>query len=189
MIQTQLPLSSIAGNEVAKRAIEISLTGNHSINFIGNTEAILLSNRARFLGLNSKSLKPCSCGNFKDPNNACSCTPEQLQTHYNQLENLQADLTIYTTKPTYEQIIRAYNNQNEAELTLLERVKQAKTREIKIDLPKIDSLLSQATKTLLLDQLQFLKVLEISKTIAKLANSPEVENQHLAEALQYRFKT
>ena len=95
-------LEDIIGNEHAKRAAEIALTGGHTIAFIGGSEAEALAAWCAWQGATAYAIRPCPCGNYRHPVRECTCSPRQIvrfRASKRVAKALAADLVVGTSKP------------------------------------------------------------------------------------------
>ena len=152
---------------------------------------------------------PCSCGNFSDPRNVCSCTPGQIHRYRRKVsgplldridihievpavpyKDLSADYAGEKSEDIRKRVVDARNRQ-------LERFKgdkiycngQMKTRHIKKSCKLKDepqALLEAAMHKLGLSARAYARILKLSRTIADLENSEEIRSAHISEAIQYR---
>jgi hypothetical protein len=75
-------LDAISGQEHLRRAVTVTLTGNHSITFLGSggaqADALAFGRISRHYGVTAYVTTACICGNAGDPYLACRCTPKVL---------------------------------------------------------------------------------------------------------------
>jgi len=93
--------NKIIRQEHAKRAIEISLSGNHSIKFIGNDEAEQLKQACDELSIKAMAVKPCKCGNINDQDRDCLCRLFEIKNHQRSKKyRMPMDITIQVSRIT-----------------------------------------------------------------------------------------
>jgi len=185
-------LDNIIKQECAKRAIEIALSGNHSIKFLGNEEAQELKLACAQLKIKAIALSPCRCGNFNDRELLCVCRSFELRKYQaSKKYRAPADLTV----KIYRLPVSALQNYAAGKIEpgeptekILARVEKAKLIEVKKEIknPTALNLLNSAINNLSLNKIQIDAITKVAATIAKLANCVEIQPTHLAEALQYR---
>ncbi|MFO7807538.1 MAG: YifB family Mg chelatase-like AAA ATPase [Candidatus Moraniibacteriota bacterium] len=157
------------------------------------------------------AMNPCPCGNSTDPEKFCTCTPAQISRYKRKLSGPildRIDLHIEVPRLKFEKLS---NDQfSEESKNVKERVVQA--REIQSKRFKKHSiftnsemntkfirefcqigeeekqLLKSAINQMNLSPRAYHRLLKISRTIADLDNQPQINTNHLAEAIQYRFK-
>ena len=85
------------------------------------------------------------------------------------------------------EIIFNMENDHETALLYLDRVNKARNNQLPSDFKNdaCSQLLKNATERLGFSYSKYEKVIEISKIIAQLDNSKQIEPQHVAEAIQY----
>ncbi len=158
------------------------------------------------------AMNPCPCGYFGDPAKPCSCTPSMIARYQSKLSGPlldRIDIHVDVPRVDYDKLLG--NTQAESSDTIRERVEQARTRQqerfsavrglyangdMKVsDIQKFCTLASEAKQLLDLSvrrmQLSaraYHRVLKLSRTIADLAGSIQIETPHIAEAVQYRPK-
>lgn len=156
------------------------------------------------------SMNPCPCGYYNHPEKDCVCGPGMVQRYLNKVSGPlldRIDLHVEVTPVTFDQMTETRRSESSAEIR--ERVVNARLiqEERFKDFPEIHSnammpsqmvkdicqinaggkaLLKTAMERLGLSARAYDRILKVSRTIADLANSPEIRIEHLAEAIQYR---
>lgn len=153
---------------------------------------------------------PCPCGFLGDPDHECCCTPYQVQKYRQKLSGPlldRIDLQIEVPRLTLAELHQ--ENHGEDSSRIRERVIQARQRQlhrlkrfglycnaqIKGSLvsrlcpiePKGLKLLQAAFAKLGFSMRAYDRIIKIARTIADLDGSSLISDQHVAEALQYRF--
>ena len=160
------------------------------------------------------AMNPCPCGNKGNKDKVCICKPTDLDRYARRISGPIIDrIDLWVTvgnvdyKKLGDEVIRS-----EKTHTIKDRVKRARMiqekrfksskRGIKtnsemnvkdltamVKLSKIvRELLDNSAERLALSARAYHRVIKIARTIADLENSPEVESNHILEALQYRPK-
>lgn len=155
------------------------------------------------------AMNPCPCGYFTHPSRECSCNPNQIQHYLARVSGPlldRIDIHIETPALQYKEMSEEQGGENSE--FIRERVKKArhvqekrfsgmkiycnaqmKSKEIK-QFCKIDEsgkeLLKSAIQQLGLSARAYDKILKVSRTIADLENKDNIEEVHIAEAIQYR---
>ena len=152
---------------------------------------------------------PCPCGYSTDPERQCTCTMGQIIKYQKKISGPLLDrIDIHLEVPRVEFSKLAENTNCEDSKTILRRVRKAReiqqirfktTRTItnsEMSLQEIKEhcntqreckeLLSAASKQLGLSARGYHRILKLSRTIADLDNSSDIQTCHLAEAIQYR---
>ena len=155
------------------------------------------------------AMNPCPCGYYSDPNHACSCTAPQIQRYRSKISGPLIDrVDIHVEVPAVpyrdltdrpaqessqdirERVTRTRAIQNER----FHRAKiycnaQMNSRQIK-SFCTLDAdcrrLLDAAIEKLALSARAYHRILKIARTLADLAGETSIEQQHIAEAIQYR---
>ena len=182
--------NKIIRQEHAKRAIEIALSGNHSIKFIGNDEAEQLKQACDELDIKAMAIKPCKCENINDRERDCFCRLFEIKNHQRSKKyRMPMDLTIEVPRITPAAYLE-YEKGKKQESIVEVRKRIEETRNVKVAERITDKqtleLLESALKQLCLSLNQINSLKRVAQTIAKLDNSFEIKACHLAEALQYR---
>lgn len=155
------------------------------------------------------AMNPCPCGFFGDPTKECTCSQSMVSRYQKRISGPLLDrIDIHVEVPRVEYEKLADDRLGETSSTIRERVHAARavqkerfegTRlvcnaemgpaEVR-EYCKVEgagqSLLKAAMRQLHLSARAFHRVLKLSRTIADLAGSPEIQPAHIAEAIQYR---
>lgn len=164
---------------------------------------------ARFILVASQN--PCPCGFASDPDQRCVCTPLQLVRYQKKISGPlldRIDLNIEVPRVEFEKL--SGHELGESSASIRERVEQARTiqserfqnnaihtnsemraNELRAHC-QLDSdsvaLLKEAVTSLHLSARAYNRILKVSRTIADLSGSENIELAHIAEALQFRPK-
>jgi magnesium chelatase family protein len=156
------------------------------------------------------AMNPCPCGYYNHPEKECVCAPGVVQRYLNKISGPlldRIDIHVEVTPVAFGELTK----ERVSEKSGLVRERVMKAREIqekrfeKIEnlhcnaqmtakkiqeICKINDsgrqLLKTAMERLGLSARAFDSILKVSRTIADLDGSEEIQNQHLAEAIQYR---
>ncbi len=155
------------------------------------------------------SMNPCPCGYYNDPNNDCSCSPNQIKKYLSKISGPlldRIDMHIEILPVKYNDLEYKTNNISSKEIkervniareTQIHRYKNQKIRFNSQLTPKLinrfcelgsteKSLLKTAFHKLNLSARSYNKILKMSRTIADLERSEIIKLEHLSEAIQYR---
>jgi magnesium chelatase family protein len=156
------------------------------------------------------SMNPCPCGYYNHPEKECVCSPGIVQKYLNKISGPlldRIDLHIEVTPVPFNELNRLQNSEMSKDI----RARVIKARKIQNaryedqeqihcnaqmrtkELKKYCQL-SEAGATLLKNAMERLglsaraydRILKVSRTIADLDHSENIETNHLAEAIQYR---
>jgi magnesium chelatase family protein len=193
----------ICGNEHAKRAAEVALAGDHSIVFIGPMDSVA-GELARLVDSLHIQMAPgghakiatawqhCPCGHLKENVKRCTCSDHTIAQHYFDypFPSLAA-IYIEVVRPTPETILRWAQHFSDGELhvSVMTRILACRERGMEGPFLFMDvawSLLRTAANQLELQPSHIRSIVEVAKTIARLAKADQVEAAHMAEAIQYR---
>ncbi|MBE2280449.1 MAG: YifB family Mg chelatase-like AAA ATPase [Ignavibacteriaceae bacterium] len=156
------------------------------------------------------AMNPCPCGYFTDPGRECKCGQTQIQKYVSKISGPLLDrIDIHVEVPAVKYKDLSSVKTGESSSQIRDRV--IKAREIQqarfIDNPRIfnnadmgskevrtycklndegANLLKMAITKLGLSARAYDRILKVSRTIADLENSQNIETTHISEAIQYR---
>ncbi|MFC1598677.1 YifB family Mg chelatase-like AAA ATPase [Patescibacteria group bacterium] len=164
---------------------------------------------ARFMLIAAQN--PCPCGFSSDPEKDCTCTPGQIIKYQQKISGPiidRIDLHIEVPRLSFEELTKEGVAESSAEIRKrIERARQIqnkrfsklylitnsemRSQEIKkfcqVDI-KSQQLLKKAVNQYHLSARGYHRILKLARTIADLADCDKIKLNHIAEALQYRFK-
>lgn len=156
------------------------------------------------------SMNPCPCGYYNHPDRACICSPGSAQKYMNKIsgplldridiqieivpvpfEKISNQALSETSLAVRERVIRARRIQEErfkAEKTIHCNAQMSPKLLRKYAVPDAQGLarLKTAMERLNLSARAYDRILKVSRTIADLENSENIQSHHLAEAINYR---
>jgi magnesium chelatase family protein len=156
------------------------------------------------------SMNPCPCGYYNHPEKECVCGPGMVQKYLNKVSGPlldRIDLHVEVTPVSFDQLSANRRTESSTEIrtrVILARAIQTERFEqqqglycnammpsqVVKELCQINEsgtiLLKRAMERLQLSARAYDRILKVARTIADLANSPEIKTEHLAEAIQYR---
>ena len=156
------------------------------------------------------SMNPCPCGYYNHPDKECVCPPGAVQRYLNKVSGPlldRIDLHVEVTPVSFDQMTA--DRKAESSTEIRKRVIEARERQtarfaqqrevysnammnsqMTKDICKINNagktLLKTAMDKLGLSARAYDRILKVSRTIADLAGTDEIQIEHLAEAIQYR---
>ncbi len=155
------------------------------------------------------AMNPCPCGFYGDPVRECTCSTTQVTRYQKRISGPLLDrIDIHVEVPRVDYDKLTDNRLGEPSEAIRQRVERARERQrqrfegtpltCNADmgpgevrrLCQLDdagrSLVRAAMHQLQMSARAFHRILKLSRTIADLAGSQEIETAHLAEAIQYR---
>ncbi|MFW5959998.1 MAG: YifB family Mg chelatase-like AAA ATPase [Chitinivibrionales bacterium] len=156
------------------------------------------------------ALNPCPCGYYTDSNHECSCSPLQIQRYMSRISGPLLDrIDIHLEVPalTYDELTdKKPGSSSETLKSKVNTAREIQQQRFKSD-PRIFSnshmgsrhlkeycdldkegrtLLRNAIDKLGLSARAYDRILKVSRTIADLNGSENIESSHIAEGIQYR---
>jgi magnesium chelatase family protein len=155
------------------------------------------------------ALNPCPCGYLGDPAHPCSCSPRDIHRYRSRISGPLMDrIDIHIEVPAVKYRDLADRTDSESSAAIAARVEtsrglqQERFKGMKIHsnaqmTPRLirkhceldssgNRLLELVTDRLGLSARSYNRILKVSRTIADLENSENIQEQHLSEAVQYR---
>lgn len=170
--------------------------------------ASTLSFPARFVLI--AALNPCPCGHLGDTNHECTCSPLNVKRYEDKISGPLLDrIDIHLEVPAVPFKDVASELEEESSAAIKKRVTKARELQkirfagrngvfsnsqmnsadmkkfCKLDKTSL-SLLEKGMQQLKLSARAFHRIVKISRTIADLAGSTSIQQEHIAEAIQYR---
>jgi magnesium chelatase family protein len=157
------------------------------------------------------AMNPCPCGNYGHPEIACTCSPISLEKYRRKISGPIADrIDLWSTmgpvelgelgkrnkagtetEAARERVLRARAAQQKRFGNAQRTNSELSPREIDelVPLrPKVREILEKAGTRLSMSPRAFHRVIKVARTIADLDESPDINESHVLEALQYREK-
>ena len=152
------------------------------------------------------AMNPCPCGYLGHPNGKCHCTPDQVSRYRARISGPlldRIDIQIEVPAVPQEELMRQRIT-GEKSSVIRARVTESHQRQLerqgktnsRLSVKEIDrfcaldttseNLLKQAISRLNLSARAYHRILKVARTIADLAAIEKINNQHIAEAIQYR---
>ncbi len=152
------------------------------------------------------AMNPCPCGYLGHPSGKCHCTPDQIARYRGRISGPlldRIDIQIEVPAIPQQELIRQ-NTKGEKSAVIRKCVEKAYQRQLdrqgktnnQLSVKEIEqfctidsiseNLLKKAISRLNLSARAYHRILKVARTIADLAGSEKITNQHIAEAIQYR---
>ncbi len=151
------------------------------------------------------AMNPCPCGYAGHTNGKCHCTAEQILRYQRKLSGPLLDrIDLHVPVHTQANDLFQKSSPTESSAIIRERVIAARKRQLHFNqclnaqlsvpqmtsvcklTPNAEKLFQKAAKNILLSSRAFHRLLKVSRTIADLAESRMIEEDHIAEALMLR---
>lgn len=152
---------------------------------------------------------PCPCGNFGNPEKQCVCSPSQIKMYRKKLSGPlmdRIDLFINVPALKYEKLAQSEFNREQSSSIIKERVILCRniqksrfngdTTNARMNISQIkqhcrlgsesENLLRIAVNSSKISARGYHRILRVSRTIADLERSENIQANHIAEALAYR---
>lgn len=158
------------------------------------------------------AMNPCPCGNAGDPEKMCACSPQQLESYRRKISGpildridlhievprLKIEKLEHHTKAEGSEVIRKrveaarsvqYERLKKLDILTNSEMKPEHIREFCVLNKESVELLRQAVSTFHLSARAYHRLIKLARTIADIEQSRDIATIHVAEAVQYRFKT
>lgn len=156
------------------------------------------------------SMNPCPCGYYNHPEKECTCAPGTVQKYLNKISGPlldRIDLHVEVTPVAFSELsttkkaesssqirdrvikareIQANRYKNQVGIYANAQISSKQLHEICMIDKAGEALLKKAMERLNLSARAYDRILKVSRTIADLCSSENIQPQHLAEAIQYR---
>ena len=155
------------------------------------------------------SMNPCPCGYFGDKNRNCKCTKEQIQKYKNRVSGPlldRIDIHIEVPNVKFENFSHSKEESSEEIKFRIDKARKSQKEryleygiytnsDLTIKMTEQFCELKSSCKNILekyfsknnLSARSYSKILKVSRTIADLDNSENIDDKHILEALRYRL--
>ncbi|MBL0009851.1 MAG: YifB family Mg chelatase-like AAA ATPase [Nitrosomonas sp.] len=152
------------------------------------------------------AMNPCPCGYLGHPSGKCHCTPDQIARYRGRISGPlldRIDMQIEVPAVPQEELMHQRTT-GEKSSVIRTRITESHQRQPRsagktnshLSVKEIDkfcaldttseNLLKQAINRLNLSARAYHRILKVARTIADLSGTERINNQHIAEAIQYR---
>ncbi len=155
------------------------------------------------------AMNPCPCGYMEDPIHQCTCTPSQIQRYRQRVSGPlldRIDIHIEVPAVAYKELSKDLTGESSEDIrSRVQRSKEVQIKRFSKDnifsnakmqsrhikkhcLLKAEAqdILETAMQKLGLSARAYTRILKVSRTIADLAGSEQINAEHISEAIQYR---
>lgn len=155
------------------------------------------------------AMNPCNCGYFGDPTHECRCSPMQIQRYVSKISGPLLDrIDIHINVPAVKVSELSAKENGESSASIRQRVLSARQRQQERFIgehvfcnaqmpprlirkycqlePPTQQMLERAILKRGLSARAYDRILKVSRTIADLEGVEQIEDKHIAEAVQYR---
>ena len=156
------------------------------------------------------AMNPCPCGSYTDPTHVCNCTPTQIRNYMGRISGPLLDrIDLHVEVPPLKVNELSGRPEGEPSAAIRQRIMSARehqkdrfrntrsiycnarmtTRYIRKFCPineDCDNLLKVAIERLGLSARAYDRILKVSRTIADLEGTENIQTHHISEAVQYR---
>lgn len=155
------------------------------------------------------AMNPCPCGYFSDPRKACRCNPNKIANYMSKMSGPlldRIDIHIELLSIKYKELTDTKDAEPSSAIkTRVEKARAIQRGRFKSEgifynaqmntklirkyctlNDEAEELLKMAMTELNFSARAYDKILKVSRTIADLAGSENIETEHLSEAIQYR---
>ena len=157
------------------------------------------------------AMNPCPCGYYGDPERACTCSLRMIQRYRKRISGPlldRIDIHIEVPRVPYEKLRQVVSGESSVSIQARGEAARERQRARLTDLgmacnadmgpaelrrfcalrDEAQALMRSAMRQMHLSARGYHRILKVSRTIADLEGVPDIQLQHLAEALQYRAR-
>lgn len=155
------------------------------------------------------AMNPCPCGYYNHPTRECRCSQKKIHTYLNRVSGPlidRIDIHIEVPPVDYKSLTTKFKSESSQEIrkrvnrareiqqeryknsatTCNARVTDKEFQQYCTPSKEAAALLEEVFNNLGLSARGYTRILKVARTIADLAESPTIEAEHVAEAVQYR---
>lgn len=156
------------------------------------------------------AMNPCPCGYMGDVDNRCHCTEQHIRRYISRVSGPlldRIDMHIEVARPDFDKINEKSDTVSSTEVrNIVNRAQEIQAQRFRshshifanahMGVREIDSycqinldakrLLAKSVEHLGLSMRAWHKILKVARTIADLADTPDIDASHIAEAVQFR---